>query len=321
MPAIQSKLFATFPKENLPCIRLPRDIVLKIRSLMRTPMRDFHVGDANLLPTLEETRFAQHFHVRHSAENPKKMVAYLADKQKEFALLAFGRMGPTNFAESPLEVQLEEGLILLVHCVEQLFMLLKLCFIGQDKCPNFEESAINILLAADPMAAKKAGGKIGGYDDEAWKLHRAICMFTSILFACTFERTFDRYKRLVTDCPCPEMAALIAKGLLEVGEFNEDFDWGYGMLLLPFLERLSRAGDFDLNAELDTLPVCPKTQEKPKNLLGNILKHFLLAIRDMTYEQFMDEVKDIRFFEMLPSVDEEELPVAGLKRTFSQTSE
>lgn len=92
------------------------------------------------------------------------------------------------------------------------------------------------------------------------------------------------------------MAELIAQGHFAVGEFNDDLVWGFGLFVLPFLQGLPhQQEDLDLNAELAKLP------GSPQNRLGAILKDFLLAIRDMTHDDFLAEVKGIRFCELSAS--------------------
>ena len=279
-----------------PRICVPKSLMDEIRHAGGVRMGGFHRGVPEFLATADE-QFGK-LNVRHTAIDKEKMVAYVSDG-KQVALL-FGRMGPTNFAESRLEN---------VACTEQLFMLHKACFPA--KCSNFDECVKKILLAKKPFHAKGVGKEVKDLISAEWDAVSDAHMRASIHFACTAEGTFLRYKDFVANCPCPEMAKLIAEGKFKVYECNiEDTLWGINLFTLDVLIKLAAmfASDeegFDLDAAMTSIA------GETLNRLGKVLTDFLLTIRDMTHAEYMGKVSGVEFFkEVEAEVVVEEAAVA-----------
>lgn len=293
MPAVQSTLFSRFPKADIPCIRLPKAVVAEVIAA-GPKMEKMHNGRPDIGPPTSLTPSG--LRVCGSATDDEKMVAYASDGK--LVALLFGRMGPSNFAESHLEIMTAAG-ALRVFCTEQLFMLLKACSVRN--CPNFVDCAKRILLAAQPRFAKSVGRDVQGLIPTEWDSQSELCMFAAILFACTNEATFLRYQGFVAKCPCPEMAALIAEGKFRVYECNDDRIWGIYMFTRAVLNKLA-----ELEPGVDLEQAMADLSAGTTNQLGRVLAEFLLAIRDMTYAQYMQEVGGISFFE---EVDDQDAPV------------
>ena len=291
MPSVCSKLFTQFSKESIPTIRLSFTMVkYLIEEMGPRAMGDFHDGTAEFVETDEA--FSK-LHVLHTKLHKQKMVAFVTDKK--FVAILFGRMGPTNFAKSLLEIPTKAG-ILRVFCTEQLFQLHKALNIKV--CPNFDISMWELFLAKSPFTAKSIGNRLEGYDDDDWNAVRVKCMFACILFACTNPETFYRYQSIVTKVPDETMAALIKEGKFAVYEANDDKIWGINEFTQPTLQKLAERGeDFDLEQAMTDIA------GTTTNILGRMLTDFLSTIRDMTHEEFMQQVEGIKFFEV---VDEDE---------------
>lgn len=319
MPAVQSTLFNRFKKSDLPTIRISRKVFDEI--VAAGPKMDkFHNGKpefgGKLDPETNKFQSGTDFgslKVVYTALNDEKMVAYVSDGKR--VSLLFGRMGPTNFAESIIDVMTPHG-VLRIFCTEQLFMLHKACSI--ENCSNFEESVKAICLAKVPFGAKGVGRNLQGLVKALWNLKKPACMFAAILFACTDEATFKRYQSFVDACPDPEMAALIAAGAFDVFECNDDSEWGINQFVLAVLRKLAELEPgFDLAEAMATIST------GTENLLGLVLKDFLLAISGQTHAWFMEQVADLVFFEVIdetPAVQEEEEGEARESRTFTVSS-
>jgi predicted NAD-dependent protein-ADP-ribosyltransferase YbiA (DUF1768 family) len=272
---------------STPCITLPKWLVDEFVAEGGPQMGDFHKGEFAFVEKADEM-FGT-LRVRHTAVHDEKMGAYVTDGRMVAVL--FGRMGMTNFASSPLP---------LVSCTEQLFMLHKACSIRN--CPNLHECLRKILSAKKPFQAKSGGRDLQGLDPAEWDRQSEACMRAAIHYACTHEATFLRYQRVVTQCPCPEMAKLIAEGQFEVFECNDDIRWGIGRFTKDVLGKLAVLGaDFDLKEAMTF--IAGTTQ----NCLGKVLTEFLLAIRDLTYAEYMERVKGVEFLKVVE--EEREVPV------------
>jgi len=310
MPAVQSTLFNRFPKSDIPTIRISRRTFEEI--VAAGPNMDkFHTGT----PEFQTGTDFGSLKVVYTALNDEKMVAYVSDGKR--VSLLFGRMGPTNFADSRFEVKTPHG-VLRIYCTEQLFMLHKACSI--ENCSNFDESVKAVLLAKAPFGAKRAGRDMKDLVEALWNLKKPAAMFASILFACTNEATFKRYQSFVDACPDPEMAALIAAGAFDVFECNDDGEWGINQFVLAVLRKLA-----ELEPGFDLAEAMAKISEGTANKLGLVLKEFLLAISGQTHEWFMEQIAGLDFFEVIddeapaaPMEEEEEESVARDSRTFTE---
>jgi predicted NAD-dependent protein-ADP-ribosyltransferase YbiA (DUF1768 family) len=300
MPAVQSKLFATYPCDEVPTLRLDASILQKaLADPDRKPMESFHNG---AMPKFEK-KVVGKLTLYLSPENlkkPEERMAFVTDGT--FVWVFFGRMCLTNFAKAT--VHLGSGFS--SECVEQLFQLMKCCHaVDQEASTNLEESLLQILNAAKPSVIKKTAGKVSGFMPSVWNstsgkkdnTMSAKCMHSSILHACTVKETFLNYQSVFDQAPDTPIAQLIAEEKVCIMEVNDDIIWGsYKGYVTPLVDQLeAKAKDneaFDLKASIDEL--CPG-----QNKLGLILTEFLLAIRTMKHEEFLQEIADaeIVFFE------------------------
>jgi predicted NAD-dependent protein-ADP-ribosyltransferase YbiA (DUF1768 family) len=273
---------------STPCITLPKWLVDEFVAEGGPQMGDFHKGEFAFVEKADEM-FGT-LRVRHTAVHDEKMGAYVTDGRMVAVL--FSRMKLTNFAESPLP---------LVSCTEQLFMLHKACSIRN--CPNLHECLRKILSANKPRTAKGVGRDLKGFVDTEWDLLCVASMQAAIHYACTNEATFLRYQSVVTQCPCPEMAKLIAEGKVKVYECNDDKLYGIDCFTKAALCKLAELEPgFDLEEAMTSIA------GTTLNRLGKVLTEFLLAIRDLTYAEYMERVKGVEFLKVVE--EEREAPVA-----------
>ena len=154
-----------------------------------------------------------------------------------------------------------------------------------------------VFFAAAPQDAKKAAGRgLRGLDCALWDSKSVEYIFYALLQdrvqVCKHEATFQRYKHYAT---------LLGTGACKVYETNiDDKIWGIASSTKNFVDTLlAKAEDADFNLLEAAAAVAPGT-----NKLGELLTRFLLAIRDMSYADFMGAVGPIRFVEI---VDDEDL--------------
>ena len=292
MPSVFSKI----TKDSIPVISLPRKTVNEIvKKLKDMPVpNNHHKGTMEFVET--EEAFSK-LHVLHTKVHEQKMAALVTDMT--FVVFLFGRSGPSNFAKALLELM--EGLF--VNCIEQLFQLHKALFIkANGTCANFDEKVLDIFCE-DPFRVKKAGNGLDGFlaVKHLWNDVRAKCMYASILFACTNPETFYRYQSMVTKVPDETMAALMNEGKFAVYEANDDKEWGIDKFTQQVLQNLAERGeDFDLEQAMTDIA------GTTTNILGRMLTDFLSTIRDMTHEEFMQQVEGIKFFEVVDEEEEED---------------
>lgn len=299
MPSVCSKLYNKFSKDSIPSIRLSFTKVKNLIEKVGTKeMGDHHKGTMEFVET--EEAFSK-LHVLHTKLHKEKMAALVTDKK--FVAFLFGRMGPTNFAKALLEISTNAG-TLRVSCIEQLFQLHKALFIvANGNCPNFDEEVFEIFWATTPFGAKGAGNRLGGFMEikAAWDAEGPKYMYASILFACTNPETFYRYQSMVTKVPDETMAALMNEGKFAVYEANNDKIWGIDKFTQQVLQILAERGeDFDLEQAMTDIA------GTTTNILGRMLTDFLSTIRDMTHEEFMQQVEGIKFFEVVDEEEEED---------------
>ena len=267
-------LFTRFAAGDLPRIRLSRAVVKAVQAEFaegKVKMEGFHCG----MPALEKLDHAFLKGVK-SADHDEKMMMAITLGHK--TLIVFGRIGPTNFAESRLT--LVEGVP--ISCSEQVFKLL--CVSSHmGISDNCDEVAIKILCAPKPFGAKAATTKLAPFDKGMWDSKSEAAMYASILLICTEFETFARFRML---------AALVDEELL-VAEANDDGIWGINMFTKPFFMALldKLTPESDLFAEARAL-------FDGTNKLGEVLTVFLNEIKDMSFEEFKAATADIKFVEI-----------------------
>ena len=266
-------MFSRFAAADLPCIRLSRAVVKAIQADQeKIIMEGFHSGN----PELEKEDHA-FLKICKSADHDEKMMFVVVHKKK--SLLAFGRMGPTNFAKSPL--MLVEGVP--VSCSEQLFKLH--CVSAHTGISdNCDEIAIKILSAIKPFQAKSATTKLTNFDKLMWDRKSMAAMYASILRICMEADTFARFK---------SYSDLIEGDLLVV-EANDDRLWGINIFgkafLMALLDKMTPESDLFESA---------RDLFDGANQLGEVLTVFLNEIRDMSYEEFIKATAQVKFVEIV----------------------
>ena len=273
-----SKFTTQFSLDDIMPLMLPRSVLEEAKSSPHLPMAKFHEGFV-LEKDLEVKQYGRLL-VKQTKDHMEKMFAFVVDQENGQAVLSFSRKGPTNFAESPINLA---GLKL--SCSEQVFMMLKTS-IFHGFSSNYNETLLKIIRATEPRFAKEAGRKLEGVNVAYLDAKSPAAMFTALLIVCTDPGTFQRYKWFAHQLATFGRDSGVNSCL--VIESNCDIRWGYEGFTQQFLGAVSAAAESDLFSAV-------KEVSYGKNLLGFILTEFFNGIRDMEYPAYMEAVSGIEF--------------------------
>ena len=279
-----SKFTSKFSAADIKPLMLPRSVLEEAKSSDHAPMGNFHAGFV-LEKDLEVKQYGRLL-VKQTEDHAQKMFAFVVDQANGQAVLSFSRKGPTNFAESQIELA---GLKL--SCSEQVFMMLKASiFYGVSS--NYNETLLTILRAAEPRFAKKAGRDLKDVDTAHLDAMSPAAMFTTLLIICTNSGTFQRYKWFAHQLATFGRESGI-NSCLVIESGGDDMRWGYSGFTQQFLKAVSSSADTGLD-----LFSAVKEVSVGENLLGLILTEFFNGIRDMEYPlypAYMEAVSGIDF--------------------------
>jgi predicted NAD-dependent protein-ADP-ribosyltransferase YbiA (DUF1768 family) len=283
-----------FPKgaESMQRILLPVACIQAIAE-MKPKMACFHDGieDDDKLHVEEKGKLK----ITRSAEHLERMIAFVTSEKSKSGLIPFGRKGLTNFAETEVQLLSAEEVKKIapsavdpirVCCSEQIFKLL--CASVHRGDPNFEKVVTNILAAAKPTVAKKATGELDKFNNELWDQISKQAMYIATLLRCTHKPVFEEYKRCIRMMKGVESFLVI--------EANDDKIWGINRFTIDFLAALAEAYDGE-----EDLIAAAAAHFGGKNFLGEVLTDFMMAIRDMEYDDYMRELEGVQFVEIVSS--------------------
>lgn len=291
---LSTQLFARFPADQLPPLRIPRELLEKMKAAEKPSMGKFKPGVVDL----KEVESEGYRVLKYTCD--ESILVFIFDDVNRTVLVLFTRCAFSNMCKGAFE--LAEGVCL--SCPEQFFTMHKACAFMDASC-NFEETMMGIYQAPKPTDAKKFGRHFKGVDDKTWMQISMIRMFCATLAACTDSEMYSRFQHY---------AKVIGEYDFQIIEANHDDKiWGVtgdaDGFLASIKAKKEQQADLALFDALDAV----RGDHIGENRLGLILTDFIKATKDVTFQEYFDAVKDIKFVEIIEPVE--------ISRTCSDSAE